>query len=285
VRLLRPDSPEVVGCLASNNRVLIRRPWADFRDTGFIPYLPVLLLVACWVSGQKVATILAAALLIAWICFLLWRAASSKQHWIMVGCREHLYFRLYRPFRENLRLGPEPASSILALEGADVRSISRQIVDAFIPGPDPKVAESLVVQLEPQAQNAVNEEFERLSPSVSPYDADKLWFVRWSAGSLVIQWRRYHPGLMTLMSIIIAHYPSIAVAPESRSELDLSGFARKPALEQQRLLVEAKSLGFGADCIEVVMSNPYKRRSMAEAIRYISEARVDSEPPQGKTEL
>jgi hypothetical protein len=225
---------------------------------------------------------LAAALLIAWICFLLWRAASSKHHWIMLGCREHLYFRLYRPFRENLRLGPEPASSILALESAEVRSISRRIVDAFIAGPDPKVAESLVVQLEPQAQSAVNEEFERLSPSVSPYDADKMWFVRWSAGSLVIQWRRYHPGLMTLLSIIAAHYPSITAAPESRSELDLSGFAKKPALEQQGLLVEAKRLGLGSDCVEVVMNNPYMRRSMAEAIRYISEARVDPEPLPGE---
>jgi hypothetical protein len=244
----------------------------------------MLLLVACWISGQKLATIIAAVLLIAWICFLFWRVAFSKVHWVVAGCTEHFYFRLYRPFRENLRLGREPAPSILELQCAEVRSMSRQIVDAFIAGPDPKIAESLIVQLEPQAQIAVAEEFERLSPSVSRYDLDKLWFVRWSDGSLVVQWRRYHLSLRTLLSTIAGRYPSIIVAPESRSELDLSGFARKPVLEQQRLLVEAKRLGFGADCIKVVMNNPYKRRSMMEAVRYISEARVDPEPLQGKTD-
>jgi hypothetical protein len=283
VRFLRPDSPEVMRCLASNDRVLIR-PWADFEDTGLIPLLPVLFLVACWASGQKLATILAAALLIAWICFLLWRAAFSKRHWVMAGCTEHFYFRLYRPVLDGLRLRREPAPSILALESAEVRSMSRQIVDAFIAGPDPKVAESLVVQLEPQAHAAIAEEFERMSPSVSEYDLDKLWLVQWNGGSLVILWRRYHPSLRTLLSMITPRYPSLAVAPESRSELDLTGFARKPVFEQRRLLVEAKKLGFGADCIEVVINNPYRRMSMAEAIRYISEARADSELPHGKTE-
>lgn len=281
MRLLRSDSPEVVRCLASKNRVLIRRPWADLQDTDLIPFLPVLLLVACWISGQRSATILAAVLLIAWICFLLWRVAFSKRHWVMAGCTEHFYFRLHRPVLDGLRLRHEPAPSILAPQSEEVRSMSRQIVDAFIVGPNPKVAESLVLQLEPQAQIAVAEQFERLSPTVS--DLDKLWLAESSNGSLVIRWRRYHPSLPTWLSTITSRYPSITVAPESRSELDLSGFARKPELEQRRLLVEATKLGFGADCLEVVMHNPYKRRSMLEAARYISQVRVDSEPAQGKT--
>jgi hypothetical protein len=227
------------------------------------------------------ATVVAAMLLAAWICLLLWRVVFGPRQWIMACCAEYLYFRLFRHFGGNRRLTREP---ILELETGELSSISLQTLTVFINGPDQNVVESLVVQLEPQTEKAFAEEFERLYPSVVRHSRDKRWFVEWSNRSLVIHWRRYRPPLREFFSKLTSQYPSLAVAPESLSELDLTGFARKSEQEKQRLLVEAKRLGFGFDCIEVVMNNPYRRMAWSEAVRYISEARVDSEPKLGKTE-
>jgi len=70
--------------------------------------------------------------------------------------------------------------------------------------------------------------------------------------------------------------PSVVIAPEERSELDLNGiwngvrFAwKKPDAQQRRMLVQAKRLGFGCKCAELL--SLHRGMSLQESNAYLAE--------------
>ena len=268
MRLLGTDSPEVVGCLASEDCVVIRRPWADLRHNRIVLAFLTLYLAASWTSGSKTGLIFAAAALTVLILVLAWRAAFSLQNWTAMGNSERFYVRLFRQwgYPEN---GNE--SNVIAFEPAELSSMTLETVDVYISGPRPRVLEALVIEVKPQTRTALAKEFTQIST------VGKRWFTRWNGRNITIPPGRYHPTLRGFLEKVVSRYPSIKVTTEEKSELELTGLARKPVVEQRTLLVEAKRLGLGWDCITLLMDNPYRRMSMREALRFISDAEAHAD--------
>jgi hypothetical protein len=158
-----------------------------------------------------------------------------------------------------------------------VASIRVREAEVFISGPKPNVVQWLVVEPAPEICAPIADQFERLSPPTLGCDLYREWFTGWSGTGIFTEWKLYRPGLRTFIRQIASKFPNLSIAEDSRSELDLTGLARKPELEQRKLLAQAKRLGFGAACVFALMNHKYKRMSMAEAREYMSNIDMDTD--------
>ena len=91
-----------------------------------------------------------------------------------------------------------------------------------------------------------------------------------------MNWQPCRPALRVFLQRVVRECPSVVIAPEERSELDLNGiwngvrFAwKKPDAQQRRMLVQAKRLGFGCKCAELL--SRYRGLSPGEASAYLAE--------------
>lgn len=83
-----------------------------------------------------------------------------------------------------------------------------------------------------------------------PIDPGKQVFVGNKERPLTIEWKWCRPTLRAFLQQVARECPSVPIAPEQHSELDLNGiwhgFRKKPNSEQRRLLAQAIRLGFGS---------------------------------------
>ena len=129
---------------------------------------------------------------------------------------------------------------VIVLGGSEIASISGRTVEVFFYGPKPKVVEQLVIEPGPEvAQGLTN----RIRPLAEPVDLLTQVYVACEEGRLIMNWKRCRPDLRTFLQQVAQACPSVVIAPEERSELDLNviwnGLREKPNADQRKMLLTA----------------------------------------------
>jgi hypothetical protein len=206
--------------------------------------------------------------------YVLWRVISFPRNWwVIAGCNEGVYIRLFaRPGRGR---GDVPEPDVLVFEASEIASMSVRTVEVFLNGPRSRIVDWLLV-IEPS--QAVAEDFSRhVRPLLRSVDPSKWPLIGDKEGHLTIEWKWWDPALRVFLQQIVRDCPSIVIAPEDRSELDLnemwSGLASNPnkdlSVQERQNLVQAKRLGFGCDLAG--MLGRYKHISPRKAGAYLAE--------------
>jgi len=281
MKLVRSDSPEVVRNIAAAG-AWASRNWYTMGTAYAANVLAILiaLTVSLSVSMRAAAWVTVPVLLSLNGC-VLWRAKASHRRWVIVGCADRLYLRLFvRPGRFP---GDVNEPDVLVLEVSEITSMSIKTLEVFIDGPKPKIVEWLVIE----PAQAVGDDISRhIRPLLTATDPDKAVLVAHDGGRLTIEWKWWRPALRVFLQQVVQECPSVVIAPEERSELDLNGIWRGisrslrkdlkdlTVLGRQKL-VQALHLGFGCECAGLV--GQYKSISFRQAAAYLAEiARDDS---------
>ena len=95
-------------------------------------------------------------------------------------------------------------------------------------------------------------------------------------GCLTMNWQPCRPALRVFLQRVVQECPSVVIAPEERSELDLNGIwhglREKPDTEQRCMLAKATRLGFGCECARLLsLYRSGAFRSFREAGAYLAE--------------
>jgi hypothetical protein len=190
-----------------------------------------------------------------------------------MGCDDQVYIRLFGWLRRGR--GDVHESEILVLEASEIASMSARTVEVFLNGPRPRVIEWLLVI---ELSQAVAEDFSKhVRPLLRSLDPSKGMLVGNEEGLLTIEWKWWRPALQVFLQQMARDCPSILIAPEDRSELDLNemwrGLARNPnkdlSLQERQNLVQAKRLGFYCDLAGMLCR--YKHISFRKAGAYLAE--------------
>jgi hypothetical protein len=159
------------------------------------------------------------------------------------------------------------------LEPSEIASMSIKTVEVFLYGPKPKFAEWLIIE----PTQAVADDISRhIRPLLRSLDPDKAVLVADEEGRLTIEWKWWRPALRVFLQQVVRECPSIVIAPEERSELDLNGIwhglREKPDAEQRCMLAKATRLGFGCECARLLsLYRSGAFRSFREAGAYLAE--------------
>jgi len=204
--------------------------------------------------------------------YVLWRAQAAHRRWVAVGCADRLYVRLFawRSRGHGDVYGPD----VLVLEAREIASMSIRTVEVFLYGPKPQIVEWLVIE---PAQTVADAVSGHVRPLLTLMEPDKAVLAVHEEGRLTIEWKWWRPALRVFLQQLVQECPSVVIAPEERSELDLNGIWRGISLnlEQQKrqLLVRAIRLGFGCECKRLL--SRYKYISFQKAAAYLAEIERD----------
>jgi hypothetical protein len=227
--------------------------------------------------------------------FVLLRVQASRRTWVIVGCADRLYVRLFA--WRNGEHGEVYDRDVLVLEAPDIASMSIRTVEVFLHGPEPKFVEWLVIEpaqtvaedvsrhirplltlTDPGKAVSVEEDVpSHIRPLLTLVEPDKVVLVANEGGRLTIEWRWWRPALRVFLQQVLRECPSVVIATEERSELDLNGIWQRrrernreyPDAQQRRLLVQARRLGFGCKC--ALLLGRYKQISFQRAAAYLAE--------------
>ena len=124
------------------------------------------------------------------------------------------------------------------------------------------------------AQAVADDISRHIRPLLRPLDLDKAVLVADDEGRLTIEWKWWRPALRVFLQQVVQECPSVVIAPEERSELDLNGIwqhgsREKPNAQQRQMLVQATRLGFGCECAQRI--SQYRHISFREASAYLAE--------------
>jgi hypothetical protein len=281
MKLVRSDSPEVARNIASAG-AWASRDWATlgFACAANVLALLIFLTVSLSVSVRAAAW-LSVPVLLSLNGYVLWRAKASHRRWVIVGCGDRLYLRLFAWRSEDH--GDDHDPDVLVLEAPEIASMSIRTLEVFLDGPKPKIVEWLAIE---PAQAVADDISRHIRPLLTATEPDKAVLVAHDEGRLTIEWKLWRPALRVFLQDVIRECPSVVIAPEERSELDLNGIWRgisrnmrkdlKDLTAQERQnLVQAMRLGFGCDCVSRL--SVYKRMPLREASAYLAEiAREDA---------
>jgi hypothetical protein len=153
-------------------------------------------------------------------------------------------------------------------EASEIASMSARTVEVFLYGPKPRAIDWLVIEPVREAAETVSN---HIRPLLRP--PGRQVYVTNEEGCLTMNWEWCRPALQAFLQQVARECPSVAIAPEERSELDLNGiwhgFREKPDAEQRRILVQAKRLGFGCECERLL--SLYRRMPRREVSAYMAE--------------
>jgi len=198
--------------------------------------------------------------------YLFWRARSPRLNWVVMGCADRVYVRLFVRRGRGRTEPNEP--DILAIEASEIASMSIRTVDVFLYGPKPRTVEWLVIG---PVQMVGDDISRHIRPLLAP-DGKQVFVVN-EEGRLTIEWKWCRPALREFLRQIARECPSIVIGPEDRSELDLNGIWHGISLnldaQKRRLLVQAKRLGFGSNCRWLLCR--YKYISLRKAAAYLAQ--------------
>ena len=207
---------------------------------------------------MRVAAWLAAPVVLTLNGYVLWRGTSPRLNWVVAGCAGRVFVRLFLRRRRGRADVQEP--DVVMLGASEIASISARTVEVFLYGPKPRVVEWLVVE----AAQAVAEDVSgHIRPLLSDVGCDpgRQAIVANEEGRLTMKWEWCRPVLPVFLQQVVRECPSVVIAHEDRSELDLNGIWhglwRKPDAQERHMLVQAKRLGFGCKCVWLLRRYKY----------------------------
>ena len=267
MKLVRSDSPEVVRNIAAAG-AWASRNWYTMGTAYAANVLAILiaLTVSLSVSMRAAAWVTVPVLLSLNGC-VLWRAKASHRRWVLVGCANRLYLRLFAWCRGDH--GDDHDPDVLVLEVSEITSMSIKTVEVFVYGPKPEFSEWLVIE----PAQAVGDDISRhIRPLLTATDPDKAVLVAYDEGRITIEWKWWRPALRVFLQQVVQECPSVVIAAEERSELDLNGIwtgSLEPNAHQRQMLGKATRLGFGCECAQRI--SQYKHMSFRKASAYLAE--------------
>jgi hypothetical protein len=271
MKFVRSDTPEVARGIASA-RVWASRNWytLGFACAANVLALLIALTVSLSVSMRRAAWI-DVPVFLTLTGYVLWRATASQRRWVIVGCADRLYVRLFA-WRSGDH-GDVHDPDVLVLEASEIASMSIRTLEVFLYGPKTKIVEWVVIE---PAQAVADDISRHIRPLLKPLDPDKAVLVADDEGRLTIEWKWWRPALRVFLQQVVQECPSVVIAPEESSELDLNGIwhgsREKPDAEQRCMLAKAARLGFGCECARLLSfyrSGAF--RSFREAGAYLAE--------------
>ncbi len=275
MKLVRSDSSEVARSIASAS---VQARW-NWPALGFGCAANLLTLLIAFTASlclsARAAAWFSVPVFLALNGYVAWRALSSRKQWVIAGCDERFYVRLFAWRRSAPSDGNEP--DILVLEASEIASMSVRTLDVFLDGLKPKIVEWLVIE---PSKAVAQDIFKHIRPLLTAHDPDKAVYVANEEGRFSIGWNWWHPALRVFLHQVVKECPSVFIADEELSELDLNGIWRRisrnlrkdlkdlSALERQKL-VQAMRLGFGCECAGLLAR--YKWISFRESSAFLSE--------------
>lgn len=159
MRLLRSDDPEITSCLSSRHPLVVRGRAPMFH--GFLGNLAIVAAVFAAQGHASITTPIGIGIFLVWNLILIWRALFGLQGWVLLGSQERLYVRLFS-LQGRARRSPEPC--VIAIEIAEVSSVSVQSRKVFVRGPKPTVYEWLAIEPDAAAKSLLAGQSEQLAP-------------------------------------------------------------------------------------------------------------------------
>jgi hypothetical protein len=284
MQLVRSNSQEIAQSIA------MAGAWAsrNWHTVGFACAANVLaFFIAIAVSvgvSVRAAGWLSVPVLLALNGYVLWRAQASHRRWVIVGCADRVYVRLFAWLRRGHDDLREP--DVLVLEGREIASVSARTVEVFLDGSKPRIVEWLVIEPFETVADAVSS---HVRPLLTPTEPGKAALLAYEEGRFTIEWKWWRPALRVFLQQVVQECPSVVIVPEERSELDLNGIwrgisrnLRKDLGAQERqMLVQAKRLGFGCNCAGLL--SRYKNISFRKAATYLAEIEQEEAGTGGST--
>jgi hypothetical protein len=272
MKLVRCDLPEVACCAASARaRASLHAPaLAAPLVYGFFPNVLILLIALALglVASARETVCVGVPALLAWNGYVLWCMQSSRRNWIIAGCTDRVYLRLFAWRRRGRGDAREP--DVAVLEASEIASVTARTVEVFLYGPKPKIVEWLVIEPDQAVAEGVTDRVRRV---LGLPDPRRSVYVAIEEGRLVIEWKWYRPALRTFLRHVAREFPSLVVGNEERSELDLnriwSSISMNLSARQRQVLAQAIRLGFGCECQRLLCR--YKYISLRESKRYLAE--------------
>jgi len=268
MKLVRSDSPEVASSSASTG-ALACWGWSALALACIASVLGLLITLAVSLMvSVRAAVWLGGPVFLASNVFLLWRGRSHRLNWVIAGCAERVYVRLF--VRRGRGRGDVNEPEVIMLEASEIASMSARTVEVFLYGPNPRIVQWLVIEL---AQAAAKDVPDHICPLLTPLDPGEQVFVANEEGRLTIEWKWCRPGLPEFLQRVARECPSLVIGHEERSDLDLNGVWRGSFLnldqQKRQLLVRAIRLGFGGKCTWLLARCKYI--SFQKAAAYLAE--------------
>ena len=217
MKLVRSDSPDVALSITS----------AGARASRYLPAFvygcslnALVLLIAIAVSlivSVRAAAWFGVPVFLAWNVYVIWLLKSSRRNWCVAVCAERVY----------VRLGVN-VPDVIVLEASEIASIVARTVEMFLYGSKPKFVEWLVIEPAQAVEQGVPDHITSFLRVIKIQDPSNLLHVANEEGRLTIGWKWCHPALQLFLQQVVRECPSISIAPEERSELDLNGIWHGP---------------------------------------------------------
>jgi hypothetical protein len=268
MQLVRSNSQEIVQSIATAG-AWASRNWYTLGFACAANLLALFIAIAVSVGvSVRAAGWLSVPVLLALNGYVLWRAQASHRRWVIVGCADRVYVRLFAWRNKGHADVNEP--DVLVLEAREIASMSIRTVEVFLYGPKPRTVEWLVIE---PAQTVVDAVSGHVRPLLTPMEPDKAVLAVHEEGGLTIEWKWWRPALPVFLQQLVQECPSVVITAEERSELDLNGIWRGISLnldqQQRQLLVRAIRVGFGCECKRLL--SRYKYISFQKAAAYLAE--------------
>jgi hypothetical protein len=192
MKLLRSDSPEVARAIASGTRASEKRyPFVWGCAANIVGLLIFAVGRIVWL---RAAIWLSVPVFLALNVFVLWRICS-RRWWVIVGCDDQVYIRLFGWLRRGQDEVAEP--DILVLEASEIASMSARTVEVSLNGPRPSVVDwLLVIELSQTVAEDISKHARSLLRSLDP---SKAMLVGEEEGRLTIEWRWWRPALQVFL--------------------------------------------------------------------------------------
>ena len=269
MELVRSDTPDVTRCIASAS-VLASWHWPALVYC-FFPCV-LILLIASAVSltvSVRAAAWFGVPVFLAWNVYVPWRSKSSRRNWVVAGCADRFCIRLsmHRVYKQE----------VIVLEASEIASMSIRTVEVFLHGPKPKFVEWLVIEPAQAVAENLSDHIPSFLGDFMAFDPSIQRHVAIEKGRLIIGWKSCHPALRMFLQQVARECPSVVIAPEERSELDLNGIWqwRGRGLESVRMHNSAgcSSRRDASDSVDECASllGRYKQISFQKAAAYLAE--------------
>jgi hypothetical protein len=266
MNFVRSDTPEVVRGIDSASVRANRRFPAFIYGCSLTILILLIAIAVSLIISVRAAAWFGVPVFLAENVYLLWLTKASRRNWVIAASAERVYVRLF------MACGSEP--HVIVLEASEIASMSIKTVEVFVYGPKPEFAEWLVIEPAQAIEEIVPSHFLSFLEDIWTHDSGNLVRVGILEGRLTIGWKLCHPALRVFLQQVVRECPSVVIAPEEHSELDLNGIwqygrLEKPNAQQRQMLVQAKRLGFGGECAQRL--SQYKHMSSRKASAYLAE--------------
>ena len=271
MKLVRSDSPEVANRIAASGTLACwgwSAPALVYNICiASVPGL-VITIIASQIVSVRTAAWLGVLVVLALNGYLFWRGRSPRLNWVIAGGADRMYIRLF--VRRGRGKGDLNEPDVLMLEASEIASMSIKTVEVFLYGPKPKIVEWLVIEPSHLAVDSFSNQIRGL---LNPDCPGKQVLVANEEGRLTMNWEWCRPDLRAFLQQVARECPSFLIAPEEHSELDLNRIWNRvvssPNAQERRMLVEAKRLGFGCECVRLLNRHQYILHPKAE--EYLAE--------------